>query len=190
MRRFLPHFGASRYIFTDPDTGREYTAPNFRKLIQQIHNYREQNQLEPIPYIETVVENYICSLPENAGKCDNIKLKRGILSYLKGGIALLENIFYGEENMVSPEVAEKRALICIKCPYNSFPDKGAFIAWADEVAEASTGGKKTSNYDKLGNCIVCSCPLRAKVWYKGTIKLTPEQEKQMSEVGCWQVIKE
>lgn len=153
----------------------------------QIRNYREQNQLPDIPYLETVVENYLCGLPENVGKCDKIKIKRGILEYIKGGVALLENVFYGESNMVSEEVANSRAAICIECPYNVFPDKGPFIEWSDKLAEAATHGKRSIHHTKLGNCMACQCPLRAKVWYGGKIKLTKEERAKMGAVGCWQI---
>lgn len=88
--------------------------------------------------------------------------------------------------MVSEDVAKRRAKICMGCPHNVFPDKGAFIEWADSMAEAATGGKRIEETDKLGNCEVCSCPLRAKIWHKGPFKLL-KQEKQKLPGFCWQL---
>lgn len=132
-----------------------------------------------------MLENYWCSLPENAHKCKSVPLRRGWFQTLKGGIALFENLAY--KKMVSPQVAEERAKICIACPHNIFPDKGAFIEWSDKIAEASTGGLTTPLSGELGNCEVCSCPLRAKIFYGGKITVTAEQREKMQKVNCWQI---
>lgn len=175
------------FCFVDPDNGHKYLANTKRELFEQIISYREQNRLDPIMGLEYVLENYWCSLPENAGKCRHIVLKRGWLQYVRGGVALLENVFYGEDGMVGDEEAERRAQICVKCPHNVFPDKGPFLAWSDSLAEAATGGRRTASYDTLGSCEACQCPLRAKIWYKGELKLSEKEKEVMRGVGCWQV---
>ena len=133
--------------------------------------------------MDQVLENYWCGLPENAGKCSVVNLSRGWYHYLKGGIALLENMFFGEKNMVSQEEADARGSVCIECPFNVFPDRDAFIQWSDEIAEASTGGKRSKHHDELGNCEICTCPLRAKVWNKDA-KMT-EKESEKAPDFCW-----
>lgn len=166
MLRFLPFTAPSRYVFTDPNTGYEYHSKNKEELIKHIINYRAQNGYEPIEHLDLVLENYWCQLPENAGNCQKYKLKRGWFATWNGAIQVLKNIYYGEANMVDKQEADRRAEICVKCPHNIFPDKTDFIEWSDEVAEASTGGRKCDKHTELGNCGVCSCPLRAKVWAK------------------------
>lgn len=182
---FAPFQHPANYFFIDPDTGHRYRAATKKKLFEQILNYREQNRLPAIPALELVLENFWCSQPENIGKCKRLKLKRGWMQTLRGGIALLENLFYGEHNMVPPPVAEERAKICIKCPFNQAPDKGPFLKWSDEVAEAATGGKKVPQNDELYNCMVCSCPLKAKIWHKGPFDLSEDEEKRLPDF-CWQ----
>lgn len=182
--RFKAFQAPSRYIFKDPDTKRKFEAPNKKELIQHIQSYREQNRLKPIQALEAVLENYWCSLPENAGKCETLPLKRGWFQYLKGGVSLLENIFMGEKNMVSQEEADIRSEICSECPHNVFPDKGPFVKWSDEIAGAATGGRQSSKHNLLGNCEICSCPLRAKVFHKHPKPSREEKEKMPS--FCWQ----
>lgn len=184
MQKLAAFAPPSRYVFRDPDTEYEFKANTKKELVDHIISYREQNRLEPIAFLETVLENYWCGLEENIGRCQPMTLKRGWVTTLRGGIALLTNVFMNR--MVTPEEAEARAKVCELCPANIFPDKGAFIKWADDLAEESTGGKKTSLNDKLGNCEVCSCCLRAKVWYGGRIKLSDEERKKMVELHCWQ----
>lgn len=186
MLRFKPFQGPVSHTFKDPDTGFLFEAKTRPELLKHIISYRIQNRLPPLEYINFVVENYICSQPENAGKCEEREpLKRGILKSIKGGIAILTNVTYSET--VPQEEAERRAEICFKCKYNMRAEKSPVTEFADQVAFHMVGDLKTKYHDQLGNCEVCTCPLRAKVFYKGTVELEPEEVVKMSEVGCWQL---
>lgn len=175
----------SSYPFIDPDTGRQFLAPDKASLIKQIVSYRAQNRLDPIEEIDLVLENYWCSLPGNIGKCHTERLERSFFQTVRGGIALVTNVFFGNDAMVSDEEAERRAQICLQCPNNSFPDqKGKFDSWADKLAEASTHGRKVSVNEQLGNCMICSCNLRAKVFKKPPFSF-PEDERKALPDFCW-----
>lgn len=176
-------------MWIDPDTGHKFVAANKIELIKYIRNYRSQNDLSEIDYLAMSVDDYLCRLPENVGKCEEIQLKRGFFEYASGGMALLKNVFFGEKNMVDQEEAERRAVICELCPYNSFPDESleGYDQWANGLAVASTGGKRTSKDKELRNCEVCTCCLKAKIWSKGPFKLDESQISKMKEVGCWQI---
>lgn len=174
-----------RYIFKDPDKANKiYEGASYEDLFKKIRGYRSQNGLPEIPYLETVVENYLCRLPEHAGSCRPIPpLKRGLIPTIKGGIALISNLMYSK--FVPQEVADARSEVCAGCPYNEFPDKGKFIEWADEMAQLSVGDRKSKHHTELGNCGVCSCPLRAKVWYSGKLTFPKRQMNKFPEF-CWQ----
>lgn len=197
--RLKPYIAPKRFVFKDPDTGYFYQAFTRPELIKRIVNYRAQNNLEPLEQLDHVLEHFWCTdCKENTGNCEpnpafnpkNKEFKRSLLAYFKGGIALLKNVFYGEANMVSQEVADERAVICRECPHNIVPVKGPMLKWSDEIAEASTGGRKSKYHDELGSCEVCSCPLRAKVFYKGDFGLSAEEKSKMSKLPkCWQVNK-
>ena len=183
--KFHPFEGPAEIKFKDPDTGREFKENDKQTLVNRIRVYRAQNNLEPIEELESVLECYWCGLPENAGKCGPVTLKRGFMAYLKGGMALIKNMAY--PSTVSQEEADRRASICVKCPKNVFPDKGAFLKWSDEIAYHSIGDRRSKLHDELGNCEICSCPMRAKVWHDGKIDLEPEWIEPMKSVGCWQL---
>lgn len=187
--RLRPFCSPARFVFKDPDTGHAYQAANKRALFDQIISYRDQNRLAPLTALEHVLENYWCHLPENAGLCQRVKLQRGFMQYVRGGIALIENLYYGKNNIVSPEEASRRARICIGCPLNVFPDRGPFIRWSDEIAEASTGGLRVQDAEMLGSCQACTCPLRAKVWLRAGFKLKPKERAEMAKANsrCWQL---
>jgi hypothetical protein len=175
----------TRFEFKDPDVSHKtYKADSYQNLYRLIRGYREQNGLPEIPYLETVVEHYLCGLPENKGRCvQRPKLKRGLIPTIRGGVALIANVLY--KSFVTQEVADARAAVCAKCPHNVFPDKGPFIKWSDDIAEAAVGKRKAKDHDAVGNCSICSCPLRAKVWYNGELKFPEEQLKQFPDF-CWQ----
>lgn len=188
--KFKAFKGPKNYVFKDPDTGFKYSAHTMKQLLQSIINYRSQNQLSALEELEMVVENYLCLLPQHVGSCERVRqLKRGLFPTLEGGIAVLKNLFFGEENMVDQDTADKRSAICKRCPQNQFPDKGNFLVWADDIAVASTGGKKSAHHKELGNCMACSCPMRAKVWAKGPFPITEEQKINMPPY-CWQLSKQ
>ena len=183
MQRLKPFSAPAKYVFRDPDDGHSYAAHTKEQLFRQILGYREQNRLPPIDALDAVLENYWCSLPENCGACEPVPLKRGWIEYLKGGVALVEDIFFGEANIVDVGDAEARAKICVDCPENVFPDKGFFMIWADNIALAARGDRHTNQDDLLGNCAVCTCPLRAKIWHKQATFSTTEAEKAPEH--CW-----
>lgn len=184
--KFKPFVGPKIFQFQDPDTGRPLKAETYEGLVKLIVSYRHQNGLEPIEHLNIVIDNYLCTLPCHVGDCvPRVKLKRNFTQYIKGGIALVKDILY--KKRVSRAVAEKRADICIDCPHNVFPDKGAFLTWSDRQWESMVGDTKVKQHDELGNCEICSCPLRAKVWYDGDMELEEDHKKIMKEVGCWQV---
>lgn len=183
--RFKPFQAPHSYTFIDPDTGHRYTGKDKKELFFSILSYREQNNLPPIAALDTVLDHYWCSLPENRGKCEQFKLQRSWMQYVKGGVALLENVFYGKDNLLSPAEAEIRAKVCVGCPENVFPDKSGFIAWSDELALAATGGLRCPSYANLGNCNVCSCPLRSLVFYKKAAAKDEEVGKLPKH--CWKL---
>lgn len=183
---FKPGERAFDWYLTDPDTGYVHKATSRHELVQRILLYRSNNNLEQIENLDAVIDDFLCRQKENCMKCRPVPLlKRGLAAYWQGGIMLLKSLRY---KVFAPiEVAEKRAQQCKSCPFNIFPDKGRFIRWSDALAEATVGQKTVSCQKDLGNCEVCSCPLKAKVHYVGEIGLTEEQEAKMKSVDCWQI---
>lgn len=177
------------FTFIDPDTGFPFESDTREGLISHILLYRAQNDLPPIENLPLVLENYWCRIPKLGCDCEQAPLKRTMLQYFKGGVALIQNMFYGEENMVSRPEAMRRAQVCEHCPLNVFPDKTTFVEWSDNIAVASTDGRTTGYDDILGNCEACSCVLKAKVHYKGPFNLSPEERSLITSKSpdCWQL---
>lgn len=187
--KFKPFNAPARYEFTDPDTGYLYEAKTEEDLIALIVSTRKLNGLAPLEELPLVIENYLCTQPINRGACKPNKLHRSLSAYIKGGIALLKNLYYGEASLVPQITADARSTVCKSCPFNSFPDKGPFLEWSDNIALSCVGEHRASNHEDLGSCTVCSCLLKAKVWFRGPFDLTPEQKSTILEKkpDCWQL---
>lgn len=186
FRKFKAFLGPKRFAFRDPDTNREFVGTSITDLVTQVSGYRAQNDLDPLDYLPQTIENYLCGLPEHAGNCTPLKNpQRSVVMMIRGGIALLKNIAY--KSFVTQEEADRRSLVCFKCPKNQFPDRSkAFTNWANDMADRSVGDKKSKYHNSLGICGICSCPLRSKVWFEGKIKLKKEEVEEMKKINCWQ----
>lgn len=186
FKKFRPLESSSEYTFKDPDTGYVYKGKDIKDLYRQVILYRAQNQLEPLDELPIVIENYLCTLPCNAGKCSDRVLERSWSTWIKGGLALIRNMAFRRKAPL--EVAEKRAAQCATCTYNYFPDKGPFVNFVDDIAIMQVGEVRTSKHNELGSCAVCSCPLRGKVFVGGDLPpFTDEQVEKMRAVKCWQL---
>lgn len=184
LLKFRPFMTSKVWMFKDPDTKYTYKANNEKELLDLIISYRTQNELPPIEYLPIVVENYLCQRRVNLGACEPREpLKRGLFTYLKGGMALVKNLMF--KKFVSLQEADRRARICVQCPLNVFPDKSGFVKWSDEVANASVGDRRSAYHNALGNCNACGCTLKAKVFYGETLNLSDKELEAMPEF-CWQ----
>lgn len=187
FRKFRAFEASSIFEFVDPDTGFKFKAGKLMDLYKDIILYRQQNNLTPIESLNHVVENYLCSLPENCNKCqENDTITRSFSQYIQGGIALLKNMAF--KKYASQHVAETRGAQCSTCRFNVFPDKSGFLAWADDIAISQVGERKVSMASELGSCSVCQCPLRGKIFVADTLpKFPDDQVDKLKSVSCWQL---
>lgn len=185
--RFKPGAQSLEWQFKIPENDFLIRANSRPDLIKAIVTYRVNNQLDPIEHLELVVDEYLCRLPCNSGNCKpDLPLKRGLAAYWKGGIMIFKSLRYMV--FAPPAVAEMRATQCKDCPFNVFAeDKQRFIKWSDAMATATVGNRTVNCQKELGNCSICSCPLKAKVHWGGKVSLSEEEKKDMETVNCWQL---
>lgn len=80
------------------------------------------------------------------------------------GTAVLSGFVLSDDKVVPQEVAEQRALICSRCPFNvDVPGCGACTGMVNAVM-AIKGAKKTKYDHLLKACGVCHCSNEAQVW--------------------------
>lgn len=95
----------------------------------------------------------------------------------------------GESVFVDQDEGNRRAMICAKCPHNVIPaGKGWLQNWTDGQMLKSVEGRKTEGHDKLGVCEVCSCELRAAVWWTPDIIAATTRDAKFVRnlpAHCW-----
>jgi hypothetical protein len=95
----------------------------------------------------------------------------------------------GEAVFVDQAEGDRRAAICAKCPHNVIPaGKGWLQNWTDGQMLKSVEGRETASQDKLGVCEVCSCELRAAVWWQPDIIATTTRDAKFARDfpgHCW-----
>lgn len=95
----------------------------------------------------------------------------------------------GEAVFVDQAEGDRRAAICAKCPHNVIPaGKGWLQNWTDGQMLKSVEGRETTSQDKLGVCDVCSCELRAAVWWQPDIIAATTRDAKFARdfpAHCW-----
>ncbi len=110
--------------------------------------------------------------------------------FLHGTKVLASFVLSGQ--VVSPEIAEQRALICSRCPLNvRVPGCASCSGMANAVADAK--GKQSTKYDYLLQaCSICLCSNEAQIWLpikylrKGVTNVMMAQFEDFAKNNeCW-----
>lgn len=199
----------------DPLTGFAYTLNygsglnGLNGLMEHVRRYRADNMLPAIAPadLRRQIECSVCKRPGMETRCVDVsQSKRTIGQTISGGIAAAKAIagaFIPGENemsMVSIRLAEKRAAICELCPMNNPPvDQSAIEQLGDAAMLKLIGSRKTSVSEKLHSCSVCTCNVRAKVWFARRIVNASLDDAAKARLGrvnlnkngntmiCWQI---
>lgn len=203
------------WSWTDPQTKFAYNldygsgVKGLENLMEHVRRYREDNMLPAFDpaALRKLIEHSICKRDGMENRCfDASPQKRNIGQTIKGGMAAVKAIagsFIPGENemsMVSVRLAEKRAAVCDKCPMNNKPDGQTLLEQLEDAAMLKLiGSRKTSIHDRLLSCSVCTCNVRAKVWFSRRIingSLDAETRGKLAKVvtdrngasmACWQI---
>lgn len=114
-------------------------------------------------------------------------------SQIGTGIATISDLKRSGRDPVLPEVAEKRASICVDCPKNlpgdlfSIFTKPIANLVRHQIEDKTRLNLKTSKDDKLNVCDACGCPIQLKVFFPlDVIKAHIKQaELEQLDPRCW-----
>lgn len=212
-------FPPGGFVYYQPETG--WTAPGwgtFDATVAAIVNHRRANPQHKFSTDPRVVEMELDAytvhrLQDMPGGQEYIlpgapppnfhlaRLRPRLLAVVAGAKDKIQNAVAGiglwlewfGDKPVAPELAEQRALICVKCPHNGGGD--VFQRFNQKTGEelkkifASMQEEKmqTSQDDKLQVCLLCDCPLKAKVHSPLQIilnHLRPEVTERLPDF-CW-----
>lgn len=109
-----------------------------------------------------------------------------------GAETVVEWIKDGSE-AVSPELANKRAAVCVTCPLNQKGDFASFftVPVADAFRKALNFRRQiklsTSHDDQIGVCTACDCVIRLKVHLplSRILAKMPADARDVLDKGCW-----
>lgn len=110
-----------------------------------------------------------------------------------GGAKILVDWIKSGAEAVPAEQAEKRALVCSRCPLN---ERGDFSRWFTvpvseairaTIADRNGMGLKTSHDEQLSICGACLCPLKLMVHIPLEMKLKSmnQESKDALWENCW-----
>lgn len=196
MYKPLPHDTPSSgsYAVTDPLTKILCTASTFEGLVNRVGQVRAAMGCASGLNLREELEQWICSqLPQDCTEVDmSIPQKRSLtLTDVIRGTKVLASFVLDGMKPVSREEAERRAQVCIACPYNiRFPTPCTGVCGELLNLALQFSGNQGTQYDRaLKSCNVCGCYNMAQIWIPiENLKrgLTEDMEKQFKAVpNCW-----
>lgn len=176
-------------------------ASNFSQLLDRIKEYRKANAIPIGLGFADEVEREVClrysaECSETDPRVPNIHNGRlTIEDVVRGTMAMVAFKMSGSK-LVEPEEAERRAKICLKCPYNVDFQRpcGSLCGELKDVVHGIIGSKTTEYDSNLRSCAVCHCYNSSAIWVPLEIQMKGISERQRDqflfvneevETGCW-----
>jgi hypothetical protein len=193
------------FRFVDPDDGYVYNNVyrSFDDLETHVQTYREQNKLPRIPKFREVWEAYVCAnVPGMEGRCCAVEesVKRSFTQFFQGGKAFVKALMQGTGAFVDQLTADRRSSICADCNQNVRNIGHSHSQfYTDKWISSQVGARRSKNHGKLNTCKVCTCILKAKVFYNDEIvadSITNQELVQLTRLPrdaagrhlkCWQL---
>jgi hypothetical protein len=175
--------GGYRFVQRLPNGAMQlFAGSSHDDLIAQVRTFRLNNNMD-VGDVEAEVKAGI-SGPSHKTYNPQYSLRERVTGWKS-------NRMYQKLEFVSPETADKRATICVDCPYNQ-------ARYADDCAEcyqhverdlyAMRKGRTTPNDHWLGACQICGHENKTAVHLSGTNlqhKVNYEKELRQKKPNCW-----
>lgn len=181
------------YKFTDPHSGMKFPLDggfciSWDSLVREVKHHRMacDGDLE-IGWEERLEHEYCCQNPDaqcyhnlpskdlTITRADVARFGYSVLEFIKGG-----------GQYVSQEEADRRASICLQCPYrlpNTFcPSCQSLISF---LSSQAFGDRSTPHDDELGNCGVCKCYNKIAVHWPLEAQSTEGISNEDFPDHCW-----
>lgn len=184
-----------------PKTGIVFKHYDYRAIRNAYRSHCNANGIFLSPNWEEEFLSEMCKQnPDWGNKCrpmagKNVVRRRlsltAVLSFLNMMRAWAESTLSGKAAFVSQDEAERRAGICVNCPFNATLQFscGACMGAVLTLIHGIIGKRKTSYDDRLGACLVCSCSLKAAVHVPVDVQregLNEELKQDFDQIKyCW-----
>ena len=184
-----------------PQTGVEFKHYDYRAITNAYKSHCNANGILLSPNWEEEFLSEMCKQNPNWGsKCipnSSKKVTRrrlsltAVLSFLNMMRIWAQSTLSGKDAFVSQEEADRRAGICVGCPFNTTLQFscGACMGAVLTLIQGVIGKRKTQYDSRLGACLVCSCSLKAAVHIPIDIQrqgLSEDIKKDFNDINyCW-----
>lgn len=191
----IPYGGS--WIINRPDLGVVGKGLQFHNLVVSVKAWRQANGCPIGVAFEEEVEQAAClTYPAECEEIHgpNLRKRNLQLSDIVTGTKTMLRFKLSGSPLVSAEEANRRASICVKCPYNTtFAKPCAGIC--DElknIVQDIIGARGTQHDARLHSCNICGCFLQAAVWVPNEISVPPLHESQKEAFKaishCWKTL--
>lgn len=197
MRKLLdpttePPNGGWKYM--NEEDGHWSKASSKGELLHAAKAYRAANGFGIPTNFEELLEDQLCSrMPPGTCRQNGTIVRTGIRSLSLADIlaatkTLGEWFLKGMQKVTQGE-AERRAAICLGCPFNQ-PADGCTTCGENDIRSlvASVVGDSHTGVDaNLHSCHVCGCTLKAAVWLPGELlrKHANPEAMKLAPAWCW-----
>lgn len=178
-----------------PAASHPYGHTSMFDLMDELRKHYAANHIEMPPNIGSLIESQICAhLP--GGWCNEVGVPvhsavtpSSYMTFhaLKEGTETLLRWLGGGMKFVDQAEADRRAQICIGCHWN-LPAAGCTscnMPALHRLIDTVRGNHRTPFDSALNACGVCSCSLKAKVFFpKETLRHTEVQRQSFPDF-CW-----
>lgn len=194
-RNRIPYGG--KWVYKDPFTGTELSAVTWDNMLRAIVDHRRANGAPIGAGLEDEVEQQLCiNHPDECVDLDPAvphKTTLNLWDVVRGTQVMMSFVANGRQ-IVGRSEAERRAQICLRCPYNaSFTKPCSGICQELKNVVSMIVDQQGTQYDsKLHSCNICGCFLQASIWLrledqcKGVTDTMKKQfEYTATNYSCW-----
>lgn len=167
LKSQIPYGG--EYAYKDPNSGMFIRGTTFRMVVDRVIAHRRANGYPIGLGLEDEIEEQLCltypnECSEAAGGVPR-KYQHTLTDVVNGTRVMLSFKAHGSQ-LVSREEAERRAQICMKCPYNdTFIKPCSGICQELKNLVSHIIDRQGTQYDQhLHSCNLCGCFLQASIW--------------------------
>lgn len=168
-KKQIPYGGGFHY--TDPNSGMDIFGTTFQMVIDRTVEHRRANGYPiGLGLVDEIEEQLCLTYPNECTEGDGSipRKTQHTLQDIVNGTRVMLAFKSSGSNIVSREEAERRAKICIGCPYNA-----SFIKPCSGICQELRSlvnwiiDQQGTQYDsKLHSCNLCGCFLQASIWLR------------------------
>lgn len=165
----IPYGGG--YHYKDPNSGMDIFGTTFAMVVNKVIEHRRANGYPIGLGLEDEIEEQLClNQPDECSEGPHgvPRKTQHTLTDVVNGTRVMMAFERNGRQLVSREEAERRAQICLGCPYNA-----SFIKPCSGICQELrnlvnwiTDHQGTQYDSKLYSCNLCGCFLQAAIWLR------------------------